>query len=284
MSNRFQGVVVPMISPFTPSGAIDVPAVGRVVDVLVQGKVAGIFPLGTTGESASIHPVEKRNLVSATVTAVAGRSMVYAGISGNCFRESIELADACADMGVDALVAHMPSYYPLKDDEIESYFFKLADRVKLPLVLYNIPQTTNMSIAIDSVVKLKEHQNIVALKDSAGDPKRLTDLFNQLGGKSGFPVLLGNSSQFTHGMKLGGVGLIPSGAHLVPAEYQALFEAGMKSDWAEVERLQAITDAAVKPYISQPTLGRGLAKLKALLEARGICGRTMLAPLMDHVD
>src|SRR5947208_10947568 len=114
----YRGVVVPMISPVTPAGVIDEPAVERIVDHLIGGGVGGIFPLGTTGEAASMHRDEKRRLVEATVKHVAGRATVYAGIAANCLRESVEAAHAYKSVGVSAVVAHMPSYYPLTDVEI----------------------------------------------------------------------------------------------------------------------------------------------------------------------
>jgi 4-hydroxy-tetrahydrodipicolinate synthase len=278
---KYCGVVVPMVSPFTTGGAIDEPAVGRIVEVLIGGGVGGVFPLGTTGEAASIHTDDKRRLVEVTVGAVNRRAMVYAGIAGNCFRESIEAAMSYKQLGVDALVAHMPSYYPLTDLEIEQYFQRLADKVPLPLVLYNIPVTTHHQIALGVVDRLRKHPNIVAIKDSANDAKRLTELLAMTGGRGGFPVLLGSSAQFTHGLKHGGVGLIPSGGHLVPREYQAMYLAAMNKQWSEVERLQRETDEVCAQYLKGRSLGQGLAMLKALLEKRGICGRTMLPPLRD---
>lgn len=279
---KYSGVVVPMISPFTPAGAIDEPAVGRIVEYLVSNRIGGIFPAGTTGESMSIPPEDKRQLVAATVKFVKKRAMVYAGIASNCFRESVEAAKAYQDAGVDAVVAHMPSYYPLNDTEIETYFLRLADNVKLPLVLYNIPITTHHSISLDSVDKLRKHPNIVALKDSAGDRARLTELLARTGGRDGFPVLLGSSATFTHGLRAGGVGLVPSGAQLVAAEYQGMFEAAMADRWDEVERLQHVTDEMTAKYIKNRSLGQGLAVLKALMEKRGLCGRTMLPPLRSY--
>ena len=278
---KYRGVVVPMITPFTPSGAIDEPAVGRIVDHLIGGGVGGIFPLGTTGEAASIHVDDRRALVAATVKHVNGRAIVYAGIPSNCFRESIEAAGAYKQLGADALVAHMPSYYPLSDADIEAYFQRLADGVPLPLVLYNIPVTTHHSIALDSLDRLRQHGNIVAIKDSSGDRTRLTEMLKRTGGRDGFPVLLGSSGTFTHGLKLGGVGLVPSGAHLVPDKYQAMYEAAMAQKWDDVERLQSETDAAIAPYIKGHTLSEGLAILKALMEKKGLCGRTMLPPIRD---
>ncbi|MFT3787883.1 MAG: dihydrodipicolinate synthase family protein [Tepidisphaeraceae bacterium] len=283
--SRFRGVVVPMMSPFTPAGDIDVPAVQKIADRLAGGGVAGIFPLGTTGEAASIALDQRRLLVEATVRAVQGRSMVYAGIASNCFAESVRAAkDYAAIGGVDAVVAHPPSYYALSDSEIENYFLKLADSIPLPLVLYNIPVTTHLSIPLHAIEKLAQHPNIVAIKDSAGDAHRITDLLKITGGRGGFPVLLGSSALFSHGLKLGGVGIIPSGAHLVPNEYQAMFVAAMDKNWAEVDRLQKVTDEAVSVYIKGRSLASGLAKLKAILASQGLCGPTMLSPIATDND
>lgn len=276
------GVIVPMVTPFTPAGAVDVPAVGRIVDHLLAGGAHGVFPLGTTGEAASIAPGERREVVEATVSATRGRAPVFAGIASNCFRESVDAAKAYASIGdVQAVVAHMPSYYPLSDGEIEAYFLRLADAVPLPLVLYNIPATTHHHIALPVVERLRGHGNVVAIKDSAGDAARVAELLKLCGGRGGFPVLLGSSAQFANGLRLGGVGLVPSGSHVAGPQYRALFDAAMRDDWAEVERLQRETDAAVAPYLKGRSIGQGLAALKAMLEQKGLCGRTMLPPLCD---
>src|SRR5438477_5043724 len=155
---KYCGVVVPMITPFTPAGAVDEAAIRRIVEYLVSNGIGGIFPLGTTGECASISRQDRRIVIDSTTKGVAGRAIVYAGISANCFSESIEAAAEYKALGVDALVAHMPSYYPLSDADIETYFLKLADRVPLPLVLYNIPATTHHHISLDVVDRLRKHQ------------------------------------------------------------------------------------------------------------------------------
>jgi 4-hydroxy-tetrahydrodipicolinate synthase len=280
---NFSGVVVPMITPFTPAGGLDEPAVGRIVESLVGQRVQGIFPLGTTGESASIAAADKLRLVELTASRLNRRAMVYAGISGNCFAESVAAAAAYAQAGVDAVVAHVPSYYPLTDGEAEAYFLRLADAVERPLVLYNIPATTHQSIALDVVDRLRQHPNIVAIKDSSGDRERLTALLQRTGGRSGFPVLLGSSATFTHGLKQGAVGLVPSGGHLTGEKYVAMVDAARANRWDDVERLQQETDGVCARYLKGRSLGQGLAALKAIMEERGLCGRTMLPPLRDHV-
>jgi len=272
-----------MITPFTPAGTIDESAVARIVEHLVSNKIGGIFPLGTTGGSVSIHPLEKRKLVEAVVKSTSGRATVYAGISGNCFRESVEAASDFKAIGAQAVVAHVPTYYPLSEPDVEAYFLKLADRIALPLVLYNIPQTTHHTIALDVIDRLRSHPNIVAIKDSANDPPRIAELLKRTGGRGGWPVLVGNSPQFTAGLKLGAIGIVPSGAQLVPDLYQQMFDSAMADKWDDVERLQRDTDAACAQYNKGRPLGEGLAVLKALLEKKGLCGRTMAPPLRDHL-
>jgi 4-hydroxy-tetrahydrodipicolinate synthase len=282
-SHNYRGVVPPMITPFTTDGAVDVPAARRIIDHLIAGRASGVFVLGTTGEAASIPDDQKTRLVATMTEHVGNRAIKYAGISGNCFRQQVDAANEYRKLGADALVAHVPYYFSLNEKEIEAYFLRLADSISLPLVLYNIPSTTHHSIALSTLEHLMRHRNIVAIKDSAGDVQRLTDLLKLTGGRDGFPVLLGSSATYWHGLKHGAIGLVPSGAHLVPEQYHAMYIAAMEQNWSEVDRLQKETDAVVAQYLKAGSLGRGLAVLKALLENKGLCGRTMLSPLQTFV-
>jgi dihydrodipicolinate synthase/N-acetylneuraminate lyase len=282
IDSRFRGVVVPMLTPVTADGDVDPAGVKNLVDLLNAAGVHGIFPLGTTGESSSVSQADKRKLIELVVQHNAGKATVYAGISGNCYRETIDLANDAKRIGAAAVVAHPPSYFPINDAEIEAFLQRLADDTPLPLVLYNIPQTTRLNIPIPTVVKLSTHANVVALKDSSPDAARIDELLKTLGGRGGFPVLLGNSSLFTHGLKRGGIGIIPSGAHLVGKDYVAMMAAADRGDFAEVERLQGVTDAACAAYLKGNSIGQGLAQLKAILSERGVCPPHMLPPLIDH--
>ncbi len=283
LSDSYRGVVVPMVSPFAPGGEIDAGAARRIVDLLVTGGAAGVFPLGTTGEAMSISMPQRLRLVEVVAAHTAGRAKVYAGIPSNCQSESVAAARQYQSAGADCVVAHVPSYYPLNDQQVESYFLRLADDVALPLVIYNIPQTTHHNIALKVVPRLMAHGNIVAIKDSSPDAERLTELLNLTGGRGGFPVLLGNSSRFVHGLRHGGIGLIPSGAHVVGDLYARMMDAALANRWDEVEATSARAEAICGAYLKGRSLGDGLAALKAMLERRGICGRTMLPPLTDHV-
>jgi 4-hydroxy-tetrahydrodipicolinate synthase len=132
------------------------------------------------------------------------------------------------------------------------------------------------------VERLQKHPNIVAMKDSAGDAQRIAALLSLTGGRGGFPVLLGSAALFTHGLKHGAVGIVPSGGHLMPREYQQMFDAAMHDRWDDVERLQRDTDAVCQTYQKGRLLSAQLPALKALLAQRGLCSPTVLPPLREH--
>jgi 4-hydroxy-tetrahydrodipicolinate synthase len=278
--SKFSGVVVPIISPFTPLGDIDSPAVGRVVKYMLDGGVHGIFVLGTTGESASISVAVRLDLMKQMIGAVAGRVPVYAGISGNCFQESLDAARSYAALGAAALVAHVPSYFTLSDAQIEYWFQRLADAVPLPLLLYNIPHTTHHMISLSSIEKLSAHPNIVGIKESARDLARQTELLKRFAGRDNFFVMLGAPPYYSAGLRNGAVGLVPSGANLEPAPFAQIYNAAKKSDWAEVDRLQGVVDGVQNGYQQGRSLGDSLSVLKHFLSRKGICGPTVLPPLL----
>ena len=131
------------------------------------------FILGTTGESASLPLDIKKDYVKEAGKNKKQGTLLYAGISSNVLSESIEFAKFCADHGVDAVAATLPSYYPLTESQMKKHFEQLADTSPLPLVIYNIPATTHMSIPIAIIDELSHHPNMIATKDSERSEERL---------------------------------------------------------------------------------------------------------------
>ena len=278
-----RGVIVPMVTPFTSNGNIDEAAVRRVVEHLIAGGVQGIFVLGTTGEAVSISREERQVLVMTAVEATAGRVTTYAGISANCFQESVAAARAYGQMGIDAAAAHPPFYYPLSDQEIETWFRELADAIPLPLLLYNIPQTTHNSIPLDVVERLSSHANIVGIKDSANDVQRLDELLRRVGNRDDFSVLMGAGSLYSHGLTKGAQGVVPSMGNLDPVACRALYDAAKSGNQTETERVHQAMLALAGQYQQGRLLGESLSVLKAMMAERGLCGPTMLPPLRTYV-
>lgn len=267
-----------MVTPFTEDGKIDANGVVNLVDHLASHGVHA-FAGGTTGESASVAKAQKRALVKEAVAAAKGRCTVYAGIGGNCLEESVEEAKAYHDVGAEAVVATMACYYPVEADAMLRFFEAMADAVPLPLILYNIPATTHLSIPIDVVERLSHHPNIAGFKDSERGLERIDAATNLWRERSDFSYLIGWAVQSQYAMKSGADGLVPSSGNLVPAVYKAIVDATLKGDEAAATKAQQKGDAVSALYQKDRLLGPSLAAFKVMLSAYGLCGPDVLPPL-----
>lgn len=276
---RRKGVIVPMITPVTESFELDEKSVRRVIDHLIAGGVDGIFVVGTTGESASLPMAMRSRLVELAVQHAAGRAEVYAGISGNCLTESLRAGREYLQAGADALVAHLPFYFALSDDEQLGYFQALLGGIPGPLVVYNIPPTTHMSIPVEVVAKLAGHPNAVALKDSSREEGRIAQLVERLGGHKDFAIFSGYTAKAAEHLRAGADGYVPSTGNLAARLSRRLYDAALAGRKDELDRCQAQMDAIGRAYQAGRTLGGSLAALKALMAEAGLCGPTVLPPL-----
>ncbi len=277
---RYHGVVVPMITPVTAQGDLDEEAARRVIDHMIGGGVDGIFVLGTNGEANSVPRSARKRLVALTVEHTRGRAVVYAGIGDNCLAHSIEAAAQYHRLGADALVAHLPSYYSIGADEMLAYFTKLADSVSSPLLIYNIPPTTHLSIPVEVVERLSRHANVCGLKDSEGDPQRLEVVMARLGGRSDFSVLVGAAALTAKGLALGANGSVPSGGNLVPKVWHDLYAAGKQGDRKKAEAYQQRANQFSGIYQQTRFIRRVIPALKAAVAALDLCGPGVWPPLL----
>ena len=280
-SKKFHGLVVPMVTPVTTDGSLDEPAVGRIVEHLVDGGVDGVFILGTTGECASL-PVEiRRQFAAAAAKHLRNRATLYMGIGDNCPARCAEAAKEVFSMGADAVVAHLPGYYPLQPSEMFAFYESLADRVEGPLLVYNIPATTHLSIPIDVVARLIPHPRIVGFKDSENSTERLEEVTRRLLGRDGFSLFIGAAALSGRGLLSGMDGVIPSSGNLDPLSWRTLCDAACQGDRPEVERLQGQLNRLAQVFQRNRTLGQSLAALKAAMCVRGLCGAAVLPPLRE---
>jgi 4-hydroxy-tetrahydrodipicolinate synthase len=267
-----------MITPFTEEGRIDRNATGKIIEHLMAGETIP-FVLGTTGESASIPSSYRSEFVKTVVESIAGRSKIYAGISGNSLNDTIELGKTFSDLGVDVFVAHLPSYYPLTEDQIIKYYEALAEKLPNPLIIYNIPATTHISIPLDIIEKLSYHPNITGLKDSERDLQRLENSINKWKNRSDFSHFIGWAAQSAHGLLLGSNGLVPSTGNICPNLFFKLYQAATKDDKAMAQKFQEETDNIARIYQGSKTIGQTIAALKAIMSQMGLCEPFVLPPL-----
>jgi 4-hydroxy-tetrahydrodipicolinate synthase len=276
---RFYGVVVPMVTPFTPDGGLDEPGVRRLLDHLIAGGVAGVLLLGTTGEDASICPADRLRLVRAAAEHARGRLTLYAGISANCLSQSIEAAEAYLAAGVDALVARLPTYFALSPEEQHAYYRLLLDRIAGPLVLYNIPITTHMSMPLDVIEALSADPKVAGIKDSENNLPRFEELLARLGGRPDFSIFCGTGAYFAQALAAGADGFVPTGGNLVPALCQQMYAAALAGDHAAAEACQRRLQAVGALYGRDRLLGQTYGRIKSMLGVWGICAAEVLPPL-----
>lgn len=276
--SNHRGVVVPMITPLKADGSIDEAAVGRLVDRLASQNI-GVFVLGTTGETASIALSERYRVVEAATRAASERVPVYAGIADNCLGQSVASAARYLNLGVDAVVAHLPCYYPLTPEEMFGYYERLHHEIQGNLLVYNIPQTTGMSLPLDVIERLAPLSRIVGLKDSERCMERAEETARRLGGRPDFTLFMGSAVLSLRARRLGFQGLVPSSGNFAPELWRQFMDATVEGNWSIAENLQEILDKLGMVFQGGRSLGQSIAALKAGLHQQEICEPHMLPPL-----
>ena len=282
MSNdsKHRGAVVPLVTPVTATGELDDVALDRLIDFQLAGGVEGIFVLGTTGEGPSVPRASRLRMVERTVARVRKRALVYAGIGDTCLADSVLAGNQYVFAGVDAVVAQPPAYFPLQPHEMLGYFKTLLAAVDGPMILYNIPQTTRVSITLEVLEELVGHPKLVGFKDSENDEKRHEELIRLFGSAPGFSILVGVGALMAKGLRLGAKGIVPSVGNLIPGDCHQLCASAARGDWAAAERHAERMTAVATMYQRNRSLGQSLAALKAALHLKGLCGPHMLPPLL----
>ena len=281
MKKHFQGVVVPMASPFKPDCTADTAAVGKIIASFAENGLSALV-LGTTGESASVGGAEAFRMMEAAVEARQDGQQIYAGLVGSNVAELVAQGKRYAALGVDAVVSTLPSYYGLTPEQMKRFYLTLADSIDAPVMMYNIKATTQMSIPLDVVEELSHHPNIAGLKDSERDEDKQNRSIELFKDREDFSFFCGWGARGALSLRLGADGIVPSTGNIVPRLYGALYKAFLRGDYAEADRLQALTDLVGAVYQKGRTLGQSLAALKVLMQDAGLCGTTMMPPLSEY--
>ncbi|GAB3917529.1 dihydrodipicolinate synthase family protein [Larkinella terrae] len=278
MNKKYRGVVVPLVTPLTEAFRLDEAAVERIVANL-QANGAMPFVLGTTGEATSLPLSVKKAYVKKAARLKTADTVLYAGISSNCLEESVEFANYCFDLGVDAVAATLPCYYTLSESQMKRYFEQLADRLNGPLIMYNILATTRMSIPVAVIDDLSYHPAIVGIKDSERNADRLTESLNLWANRPDFSHFMGWAARSADALLAGSDGLVPSTGNLIPVIYRDMLKAVEEGDSEKAFYHQNQSDVFGHLYQSGRTLGESLWALKVLMQEYGFCGTTVMPPL-----
>ncbi|WP_218160542.1 dihydrodipicolinate synthase family protein [Spirosoma endophyticum] len=283
MKKKYQGVVVPLVTPLTDAYKIDGTAVEKMLANL-QINEAMPFILGTTGESTSLPMSVKQRYVKEAARLKSADTVLYAGISSNCLEESVDFANYCFNEGVDAVAATLPSYYALSESQMKRYFEQLADQLNGPLIIYNIFATTRMSIPIPVIDELSYHPRIVGIKDSERSTDRLSESLTLWANRPDFSHFMGWAARSAHALLAGSDGLVPSTGNLFPGLYRDMLKAVQEGNEGKAYSCQNQSDAFGHLYQVGRTLGESLWALKVLMQEYDLCGTTMMPPLQPQSE
>ncbi|WP_106362063.1 4-hydroxy-tetrahydrodipicolinate synthase [Glycomyces artemisiae] len=269
----FGRTLAAMITPFTPSGELDVPGTAALARHLVDEQgCEGLVLNGTTGESPTTTDAEKTQVIEAVLEAVGDRAHVVAGASTYDTRHSVRLAQAAEKAGAHGLLLVTPYYNKPTQAGIAAHFEAIADAVSLPAMLYDIPPRSVLGIAEDTFARLAQHENIIAFKDATGDVVKAQRVRVQ----TGLAAYCGVDELNLAAYATGQVGVVSVTAHLVGRHINAMFDAFDDGDTAKA---QAINDALL-PLTDAVFSGPGLAAVKSGLATAGLPAGEPRLPLL----
>ena len=213
----FTGAMTAMITPFR-EGRIDELRLKEQVEFQIGQGIDALVPVGTTGESPTLDFKEHARVIELTVQYAARRVPVIAGTGANATTEALELHQIAKRAGAPACLSVNPYYNKPTQEGLYRHFMTLADRVDLPIVLYNIPSRTGVTMSPQTVARLAKHRNVVGIKEATGD----LNLAGEIRSLCDIVILSGDDSLTVPIMSIGGRGVISVMSNLIPAQIKAL--------------------------------------------------------------
>lgn len=210
----FTGAGVAIITPMNADGSINYDVFADIIEEQINGGTDAIVVCGTTGEASTMTDEEHIEAIRFTVEKVNKRIPVIAGTGSNDTGYAIELSKQAEAVGADALLQVTPYYNKTSQRGLIAHFTAIADAVNIPIILYNVPSRTGMSITIDTYVELAKHPNIVATKEASGN----FSLIAEIATKTDLDIYSGNDDQVLGVLAFGGKGVISVSSNVIPKE------------------------------------------------------------------
>ena len=266
----WEGVYPAATTQFAEDLSVDFDATQGVQSALVDDGVTGLIILGTCGENNSLEPDEKRDVLQGAVEAVAGRVPVVAGVSELTTARAIQYAKDAEKLGADAIMLLPAMVYVPTPEELQAHFRAVAEATSLPIMLYNNPPAYRVDVDFATLEALRDVPNIVAIKESAPDPRRFTDVFNRFGDR--YTVMAGLDDIALEGLFLGASGWVSGLTSAFPTEsvrLVAAFNEGRYDEALAIYRwfmpllhLDADRDLVQSIKLAEEIMGRGSERVR----------------------
>lgn len=231
------GVSVALVSPVTPDGELDGPAIDRLVAAVLDGGATGLSPGGSTGEGVRLSGAQRRELVSRVAAGARGRPVI-AGVPPFPRTDLLAEIAAVADAGADAVLLTPPGPYAISGDELAEHFEGLADASAVPIMLYHIPRLAGIGFAPEVVARMARHARITGLKDSGRDMEYLYAATGASRDEE-FRIVTGTDILLPESLTAGAVGAIVASPNVAPSWTVQLYDAAMAGDSGTVAKVRA---------------------------------------------
>jgi 2-dehydro-3-deoxy-D-pentonate aldolase len=273
---KFKGIIPPVSTIFTEDGTFDKNGMGRLINNLIARKVDGLFFLGTGGEFSQLSLEKRKHIAEFVVKEVSGRVPVLIGTGSTSTQDVIELNDHAKVIGADGVVVINPYYMKLSEENLYAHYSRIAKATDLPILLYNFPALTGQDLSPDFILKLvKEHDNIVGIKETVDNIGHIRDVINIVKGyQPDFTVLCGFEDLFLNTLSLGGDGIIAATGNFAPELSIDLYQSFIKEDYKRVVELNG--KLAYLPVI----YSLDTPFVNVIKEAIGLCGLDVSAAVL----
>lgn len=231
----FEGVCTALVTPFQ-NGTVDMQKLEQLLDLQIQNGVSAVVVCGTTGESATLSTQEQLGLIAHAIQYTAGRIRVIAGTGSNDTAHAMEMSRVADAMGADGLLLVTPYYNKTTQAGLVDHYSRIADAVRCPVIVYNVPSRTGVNMTVDTYKALSRHPNINGVKEASGDLPKVQRTLDACGGD--LFVWSGNDDQIVPMMAVGGKGVISVLSNLCPAETVRMLGLCKQSKYREAGALQ----------------------------------------------
>ena len=290
LEKRFIGIVPPVCTPFTEEYDVDIPSLERLLTILLDAGVHGIFALGSTSETALLSDAQRQQVIEVIVRCVGGKVPVIAGVIDTSTATVLEHAKWALDAGVDGLVVTCPFYVRPGPREIAEHFRQVRSAIDLPIVAYDIPYAVQTKLPREVVVELAEDGIIAGIKDSSGDEANFRQLVMETNQIGSFCRLTGSELMVDSALLYGADGCVPGMGNVDPAGYVRLYDlvrAG-KIDEARVEQERLIRLFGIVRAATPGRMGPNAAAIggfKTAMQLQGMIATNILGrPLTRYND
>lgn len=275
----FKGAGVAIITPFHEDGSVNYEKLGELIEFQIANKTDAIIICGTTGEASTLTHEEHLECIKYTIDKVAKRVPVVAGTGSNCTETAIYLSQEAEKYGADALLVVTPYYNKATQKGLIAHYTAVADSVKLPIIMYNVPSRTGCNIQPETAVALaKNVENIVAIKEATGNISQVAKLIQLADGC--IDVYSGNDDQIVPILSLGGLGVISVLSNVAPEETHNIVELYMNGNVKESAQLQL----RALPLIDQLFCEVNPIPVKAAVNLMGMEAGHLRMPMTEIED